>query len=219
MKNILKVTGKGSISLRPDTIRIILTITDTKENYDDAVKKSTEDTGVLKNCIENIGFKKEDLKTLAFNVNMQYENQKDKDDVWKRVLVGYTYNHQLKLEFERDNNDLGKILYALVNSKVKPQIDISYTIKDLEAAKNELLSKAVEDSKNKAQILAKAAGVGLGEIVNIIYSKEEKTFDVMPVRGMMLKSAAPQNDGAYNMDIEPENIVADDTVTIMWEIE
>jgi len=164
-----------------------------------------------------LGFSKEDLKTNSFNVNMQYENQKTANDVWKRVLVGYTYSHQLKLEFKRNQQELGKVLYALANSQLKPEIDITYTIMDIEKAKNELLARAVEDSKNKAKILAKASDVKLGDIVNIIYSKEEKSFVTAPVRAMALKGDA-RNDSAYDIDIEPDNIVADDTVTIIWEI-
>ncbi|MBQ8730273.1 MAG: SIMPL domain-containing protein, partial [Lachnospiraceae bacterium] len=87
----------------------------------------------------------------------------------------------------------------------------------IEKAKNELLARAVEDSKNKAKILAKASDVKLGDIVNIIYSKEEKSFVTAPVRAMALKGDA-RNDSAYDIDIEPDNIVADDTVTIIWEI-
>ena len=54
----------------------------------------------------------------------------------------------MKVEFESDNNRLGKILYALTNCPVKPEFRISYTVKDPETAKNELLGKAVSDAKD-----------------------------------------------------------------------
>ena len=47
---------------------------------------------------------------------------------------------------------------------------MNYTIKDVEAAKNELLGKAVAESKKKAQVLTDAAGVKLGNIISIDYS-------------------------------------------------
>ena len=53
----------------------------------------------------------------------------------------------MKVEFASDNVHLGKILYALANCPVKPEFRISYTVKDPETAKNELLGKAVSDAK------------------------------------------------------------------------
>ena len=49
----------------------------------------------------------------------------------------------MKVEFASDNARLGKTLYALANSPLNPEFRISCTVKDPEAAKNELLGKAV----------------------------------------------------------------------------
>lgn len=85
------------------------------------------------------------MKTLSFHVDTEYESYRDKNNDYKRRFVGYRFNHALKVEFESDNDRLGKILYALANGKVRPEFRISYTVKDPEAAKNLLLGKAVTD--------------------------------------------------------------------------
>lgn len=126
----------------------------------------------------------------------------------------------MKVEFESDNDRLGKVLYALTNSPVRPEFRISYTIKDPEAAKNELLGKAVTDAKEKAFVLTNAAGVKLKDIQNIDYSWGEINFEVQPMNRMLMADVAPmETAGSYDMDIEPDDIEISDTVTVIWEIE
>ena len=144
---------------------------------------------------------------------------RDKNNDYKQRFVGYRFNHILKVEFESDNDRLGKILYALAHCSVKPEFRISYTVKDPEATKNLLLGKAVTDAKEKATVLTQAAGVALKDIQSIDYSWGEINFEYSPMRGDMLMECceAPMAK-SYDLDIEPDDIDVSDTVTVIWEI-
>ena len=126
----------------------------------------------------------------------------------------------MKVEFDSDNDRLGKILYALANCSVRPEFRISYTVKDPEAAKNLLLGKAVADAKEKAAVLTQAADVTLKDIQSIDYSWGEIDFEYRPMRGNVLaeKCLAAPMDASYDLDIEPDDIDVSDTVTVVWEI-
>ena len=150
----------------------------------------------------------------------EYESYKEKG-VYKQRLTGYRYEHRMMVEFESDNERLGKILYALAHCPLKPEFNISFTVKDPEAAKNELLGSAVRDAMNKASVLGQAAGVSLKEILNIDYSWSQINFNFRPMdRLMMAESIDAMEDsaGSYDLDIEPDDITASDTVTVIWEI-
>ena len=163
-------------------------------------------------------FERADLKTLHFNVNTEYQSYRYKDE-YRNRFAGYRYTHVLKLEFESDNDRLGKVVYALANSDIHPDFRISYTVKDPEAAKNELLGRAVKDAKAKAAVLADASDVKLKEIQTIDYSWDELDFEVRPMSDMMLRSEkCMEAGGSYDLDIEPDDIEASDTVTVVWEI-
>lgn len=104
------------------------------------------------------------------------------------------------------------------------QINLSaqeYTVADVEKCKNELLHKAIEDSIQKAQVLTTAANVKLGEIQAIDYSWGEIDFVTKPLNEMRLmectecEMSAP---GAYDIDIEADDINVIDTATVIWEI-
>ena len=134
---------------------------------------------------------------------------------------GYKYNHHMKIEFAADNKRLGQVLYALAHSSLRPEFSIEYTVADVEKCKNELLHKAIEDSIQKAQVLTTAANVKLGEIQAIDYSWGEIDFVTKPLNEMRLmectecEMSAP---GAYDIDIEADDINVIDTATVIWEM-
>lgn len=221
MDRVIKVTGKGKISVKPDMIRLMLTLQDKRESYEETLELSTKQVEQLKDCFDNLGFARTDLKTLNFDVNTEYEDYQDENKLWKRRFVGYKFVHAMKIEFDADNKRLGQILYALANAPVCPEFRITYTIKDTEAAKNKLLGKAVADSKEKARVLTEAAGVILGEIVTIDYSWGEIKFEAEPMRRnmLMMDKCSASVAGSYDIDIEPDDIDVSDTVTVVWKIE
>lgn len=215
----IHVTGKGQIKVRPDMTRITMSLQGAFPEYADTLRKSSEDTESLKDVLAVFGFARSDVKTLYFNVDTEYESYQERG-VYKQRFKGYKYEHTLKVEFESDNDRLGKILYALAHCPVKPEFRISYFVKDQEAAKNQLLAKAVTDAKEKAAVLTQAAGKMLKDIQTIDYSWGEIDFEVRPMNKMMVfDGPAPSVQSAgYDMDIEPNDVEVSDTVTIVWEI-
>lgn len=217
MEKTMRVTGKGKLSVKPDMIRLLLDATKVCATYEEALAKSAEQTEELKNCFEGLGFARTDLKTLRFSVDTEYENYRDENNVWKNRFLGYRFTHGMKLEFDADNERLGRVLYQLARTECHPEFRINYTVKDPEEAKNKLLAKAVADSGEKAKVLAEAAGVTLGAIVNIDYSWGELEIVSAPVERCMMSAANGAAD-SYKMDIEPDDIDVTDTVTVVWEI-
>lgn len=218
---VIRVTGKGQIKVKPDMTRITLELEGTYPEYNETLRRSAENTEQLKDVLFPFGFERSDLKTLYFDVDTEYESYWENDE-HKRKFIGYKFEHRLKLEFDSDNERLGKILYALANSDVKPEFRISYTIKNEESAKNELLGKAVTDAKEKAAVLSKAAGVTIKDIQSIDYSWGKIDFEVNPMSKALLSEDCLMSEissNQYNLDIEPDNIEVSDTVTVVWEIQ
>lgn len=215
----IRVTGKGQIKVRPDMTRITMSLDGLYKDYNETLRLSSQDTETLKDILSGFGFERSDLKTLNFSVDTEYESYKDRDGSYKQRFTGYRYRHMLKVEFDSDNERLGKILYALANGKVRPEFRISYTVKDPEATKNTLLGKAVKDAREKASVLTEAAGIGLKDIQSIDYSWGEIDFEYRPMDGGILaERCMAEPTAAYSLDIEPDDIEVSDTVTVVWEI-
>ena len=104
---------------------------------------------------------------------------------------------------------------------INPEFSLSYTVKDPEASKNALLSAAVADARMKAGVLAASSGVTLGKIRHIDYSMATPDFEVRPMNGRVMlaaKECADMAYGAYNLDIQPDDIEVTDTVTVIWTL-
>ena len=216
----IRVTGTGTVKLKPDTMRLYLDLTGKEKEYGKTLKRSSEDTEVLRSLFAELDFAREDLKTISFSADPVYEGYEDKQGRWRQRFVGYEFHHRLKLDFPFDNERLGKILNKLAKAKVDPEFSISYTVKDPEAAKNQLLAAAVKDAAEKAEVLAEAAGVKLMGIQTMDYSIIRAEFEVHSARKLMATNdmVLGAAEESMDLDIQPEDITASDTVTITWEL-
>ena len=215
----IRVTGKGVVKVHPDMIRITITLEGTHKDYGEALKRSSKDTETLRDLVEGLGFAKTDLKTLSFDIDTEYESYEESGN-YRQRFVGYKYEHELKLEFDSDNDRLGKIVYALAGSDINPEFSISYTVKDKEAVKNVLLEKSIADAKAKAAVLSNAAGVTLKDIVNINYSWGEMDLEVSLMTNCFSNRMERWSSGdGYPMNFEPDDITVTDTVTVVWKLE
>lgn len=218
MNEIITVTGKGKISLPPDIIQINISLEVIRETYEDTMDGSAGAVSMLRDVLRTEGFEKEDINTISFNVDLEYESYKERD-TWKKRFVGYRCNHGLKIEFLSDSKRLSKIISLISRCNINLEFSIQYKIKDMEEAKNQLLAKAVADSKTKAEILTKAAGVKLGKVVNINYSWGEINIYSEPVKydkAILCEESTCSYENS--VDINPEDIDISDTVTVVWEI-
>ena len=213
----IRVTGKGQLSLAPDLTRITMTLEGLCPEYSETLRRSSEDTEALRELLSPFGFARSDLKTLNFSVDAEYESIQERGS-YKKRFVGYRFHHSMKVEFDSDNQRLGKLLYALANAPVKTEFRITYTVKDPESAKNELLGRAVKDAAAKAAVLAEAAGLSLGAIQSIDYSFGELIFEVQPMNRMLMADRSLSAKESYDLNIEPDCIQVSDTVTLVWEI-
>ena len=218
MNRTITIKGIGKLSLKPDLTVVSLTLKTVRAGYDKAMDKAAKHLEQLRSAIAEIGFTKDDLKTTSFDVGTEYENERDKNGNYKQIFVGYQVTHGLKLEFDFDSQRPSKVLGAIAVCIAEPELNVQFTVKDKEAVDAALLQSACANAKAKAEILTKASGVTLGELVSIDYNWSELhlyslTHYEMDPPCMARASAAPTA-----MDIEPDDIDVSDSVTFVWEI-
>lgn len=218
MERNIRVSGKGKLSVRPDTICLAIEAEGVFPDYEKTIKESADQTKVLRESLEKSGLSGKELKTKHFSIQSEYESYRDKNDNYKRRFVGYKFEHHTEIKFPNDNEQLGRTLYELSHCPVEVEFSICYTVSNPEDVRNELLRKAVKDSRVKAEILTESAGVNLGEIKRIDYSWGELQIVSHPIDKFMAEPMLLESRASYDIDIEADDIDVDDTVTIEWEI-
>ena len=221
MERIRKVTGTGRMAVTPDQIQVDINAEGKSADYGETVSRSAADTGVLREAVQAAGLDPKDLKTTYFNVDTDFDRYQDETGGWRDHFIGYVYRHGLSITIPRDNDILGRLLYQLANCSVKTEFSFRHTVSDPKAAKNELLARAIADSKEKAEIIALNAGLTLGEIQSVDYSWQQMQIYSQPITmygaGMTEKRLA--NIDSMDIDIEAADINIEDTVTIVWAVE
>lgn len=216
MKTI-RVTGIGSVSVKPDTTSLRITFGGIYKDYEETVRQSAEKTKILREAIEKSGLPGGALKTKDFSIESEYESYRDYNNDYKKRFLGYKFYHKTQIQFPKDNKMLGRILYELSLCSVKVEFSIDYTVKDKDAVKKEVIKRAIENSREKAEIMAIAAGVSLGEVQSIDYSWGEIDIRTSPVDKLEVRKSYAL-EPSYDIDIEPDDIDLTDTVTMVWEI-
>ena len=218
----ITVKGTGNVSARPDYIILSLNIETLSKTYDRAMSEAAERIERLQGAAVCVGYRKEDLKTTSFDVQTRYENVKDRQGNYKREFVGYACSYRLKLAFDFDSKQLAKVISAIADCGAQPELSIAFTVKNPARVSEELLiiDQGQIVARAKAEILCKASGSTLGQLLNIDYNWGElnvfsrTSYDVedciQPLMAMS-KCAAPE--------IEPVDIDVTDTVAFTWEIQ
>ncbi len=218
MERTITVRGTGKASVKPDLIRVSLTLRMKDKVYAEAMTRSSKQQEALRAALGTAGFEREALKTGSFNVYPEYESVRDQKGMFRQEFTGYVCEHQMYLEFDFDTELLSRALTAIAFCVADPELNVSFTVKDREALSDALLASAAKNARARAELLAGASGVKLGQLLTIDYNWSEVSF-YSPTNYRAKMSVAACVDESVDMDIDPQNIDLSDSATFVWEIE
>lgn len=209
-KRTLKVKGSAEVSAAPDLVVITFDLASKNFDYGKCLENLSSQTESLREDLASIGLERDSLKTARFNINTDFRWDRQRD---RQIFQGYQASHVMRVEFPFEKDYLGKVLHVLSRAESEASFRISFQIKDPEPLRQQAIAGAVKNSREKALVLADAAGVSLGDIVQIDYSWSEIRFETdFEVCEVDAQVAAP------SYDITPEDVDVSDSVTVIWEI-
>ena len=146
-------------------------------------------------AIKGAGIAPRDLQTAGIGINPRYEYTQRPDGTQEGRLVAYQVSNTLTVRV-RDIAKTGTIIDQAVSLGVNSGGGISFTNEDPKPALDEARRKAVADAVAKARLLAEAAGVALGRVVEI--SDTVSSSPPLPIQGkayLARSDAAPVEAG------------------------
>jgi uncharacterized protein len=171
------VNGHGEVRAEPDRATVTLGVEARKPKLEDAraaVAKTVD--AVLKLTRE---LKVDPKLVRSTRINVQPEYNWGANNANERTLIGYYVSRQVEVELH-DLEKLGQLLERAtdlgVNQMGDPRLDSSKR-QDLV---REALAKAVVDARQNAEVIAKAAGAGLGT-ARTINANTESSPPPMPM--------------------------------------
>jgi len=212
----IHIKGMGTASMPPDNVTITLKLTAIHKEYAYVMQIGSKKVELLREAIVNAGFEADELKTVKFSIDSDYESKEYNEfgrTRYQNVFVGYKYRHTLKLSFDLDREKITKAMTAIEKCTAKPEASIAFTVKDVRIMRDRIMESAAEDAHRKANVLCKASGVKLGKLLHIEYSWSKVEFDYIDIPVWMGKGE--QESPAQ---IQPDNVEGEDTVDFIWEI-
>ena len=217
MSRTIAVKGVGSLRVKPDYVVVGLELEAKDEVYERAMARSSEQIEELARALEKAGFAKDDLKTTSFHVRADYRGEQNEKGVYVQVFDGYVCHSGMKLSFDLDMARLGETMSAIGSCSAKPELNISFTVKEPEAVNSRLLKAAADNARGKAELLCAASGVTLGELQRIEYDWHE-----IPAYSRAVvsadRAAMPMMKNAFRAEMTPEEIELSDSAAFIWEI-
>ncbi len=213
MERTMTVKGIGRAAAKPDCILIPLTLSAKDIDYEKAMETAAAQHAVLGAALAGCGI--EDVKTADFTIDTSYVGEHDERGNYRERFDGYVCTHRLNVEFDLSMEKLARVMGAIGKSAAEPAYSIRFTVKDARAVAQAALESAARDARAKAQFLAAASGVALGELVRVDYRGAEAALFSPTQVNRAMKAAAD----VESMDIAPEDVRVVEEVSFVWEIE
>ena len=205
-KATIVVAGEGRATVAPDMAVLQLSVVKDAKTAREALDANNKAMAEVLKALRADGIADRDLQTSGFSVNPQY-NYPPNNDGGNRPpeLIGYQVANGVSVRV-RDLAKLGDIVDKSVTLGVNQGGGIQFTNDKPEGTITEARKAAVADAIEKAKVLAEAAGVSLGNIVEIT----EQGFRPEPVpmmRAGMAKEYAADSvpmatgENSYNVTV------------------
>jgi uncharacterized protein YggE len=172
-------SGDATVSKKPDVASIYVGVESQQSTASAAQSDLANKAGKLIARAKALGGADKDLNTSGYSIGPYYPNG-------SQTISGYRASEQLYFKWHSVDT-VGKTLDALVQEGGATNISVSFGLADPKAAQSEARTLAVGDAHSRAQAMAAAAGVKLGQVVRI----SDVSFSGYQSAGYDLKASAP----------------------------
>lgn len=208
----ISVKGVGHVGQAPDRTVITFSMSSLHLEYETAVGDLNERVAALRDRLGGVGIDKSDVKTTSFDIDAHHEYQRKKEE---SIFVGWKARHNLRLELPIDRDQINRVFGAIASTEVESDIGVRFEVSDREGLREKVLADATRAARRNAEAIASAAGCRLGKVQRVDYDWSEIRFGSLDYS---LESGPELNRLMSGPDIEPEDVSAEDSVTIVWEL-
>ncbi len=152
--------GAGTVSVRADTAFLSAGVDAQAPTAGAAQKSVAAQAAKLIAKAKALGIPDREINTGGYNIGPVYSMD-------GRSITGYQASEQLQLKWHTVDST-GATLDALVQDGGATRIGVSFGLNDYSGPQAQARTLAIADARNKAQAMAKAAGIQLGSVLRVI---------------------------------------------------
>lgn len=157
----IETTGVGRVALRPDMATIQLGATAESATAAEAMDEVSRRVAGLLEQMRAAGIEARDIQTSGVSLNPVWSNGSMPQDPPR--ITGFAASNMVTVRV-RDLSSLGGVLDSALKAGGNTFAGLSFGLQDPRPAEDEARRLAVADARAVAELLADAAGVGLGPV-------------------------------------------------------
>lgn len=203
----VSVNGTGTIIVTPDLAIVNIGVVTDGEDSNQTADANAVKVEAIKNALLELGVTESDLRTANFSVYpmQQYDIEGQ--------VTSVTYRVENTLEVKvRDLKSLGSILDGALAAGANSIYGVQFDLADRESANGQAIEAAMQNALVRAEILAQAAGAGLGEIQSV------STYLYGGGVPMYAEAAMEQADMGGKVPVTPGEMQIQVEVTVVYAI-
>ena len=203
----ITVIGTGEVLIPADTAVVSLGVSATDREVLKAQRRANETIAAIREALIKAGVKEEDINTDYINIYASYDYSDGSEQ-----LKGYNANSTLAIRVT-DIEAVGEVIDIAFEAGANTLNGINFSASDTTEAEAKAMKKAVEDAKDKAEVLAEASGLKIRGIDEIV---ESGTYSYD--RGMMNGFAkATAEDAAAGTVVQAAKLAVNSSITVKFK--
>ena len=207
------VTCEGEATARPDMALVNLAVMREAATARQALDENSTAMNVVIAALKQSGIAERDLRTSGLSIQPRYDYPRNEDGSQTAKLVAYQVTNSLTIRV-RDLAQLGAVIDDSVTQGVNQGGSITFTNADTGSIIERARRAAVADAMARAGTLADAAGVELGDILEI--SEQAAPPVPMPYGGRMMQMEAAA-DASVPVEAGENSYLVNVTITFALE--
>lgn len=207
--NTVYVGAEGKFEGAPDTALIQFNVSVQDETSQAAFQRASKNVEQVRQVLRANGIDPKAANIGFLSVQPVYE--------WKakQRVIGYRVTTDVTLRL-KDFAKVGPITQQLADANVSETQTLSYTLENIDDAKNKAVEDAYRRARNSADTLARASGRTLGDLSYASVDTFENPRMVMPhmARAMSAMAAAP----APTEEFTPQSVIVTAHVNALFNL-
>lgn len=187
----IHVNGEGRVSVRPDVAVVFAGVTATGKDLGKVTADATAGMRRLLDAVARAGVPAKDVQTTRHDVSVD----RPWTDKGPGPVTGYTVVDEVRLTV-RDLAKIGPVIDRVLAAGSNTLRSLSFEKEDPTPEQARALAAAVGSARTKAEALARAAGVTLGEVITVSAGGQARPYPMMRSAMAMEKAdGAPISPG------------------------
>jgi uncharacterized protein YggE len=209
--NTVYVGADGKFEAAPDTAQIQFNVSVQDETSQAAFQRASKNVEQVRQVLHNNGIDPKAATIGSLSVQPTYE--------WKpkQRVNGYHVTTDVTLKL-KDFSKVGPITQQLADANVSESQSLSYTLENIDEAKDKAVEDAYRRAHNSAETLARVAGRGLGDLSYASVDTFENPPVVMPRMGHAMSAMANAGPPAPTEGFTPQTVTVTAHVNALFSL-